>query len=533
MEGGKEAKSVCDLVERWAHAQPDHVAISFGSKNISYGQLDDAACHVAWLLQQKQVLPGDFVPVLATRSVEMVACFLGVLKAGACYVPIDVEAWSEERIALTLKTISARVVINLGAPARTPYLLEYNIVSNSNVKAALEPTAPGQENGIKQDRHQQEIKPSDLAYMIFTSGTTSAPKGVMIPHSAILNYAQQGDDETPFNFNANPEDKILLLFSPGFDACVAVMVSALCHGAQVVVASAQDLLECAARSTILVATPSVLAALGEPKDTFDTVRSIILGGEAPSQSLLRKWWTSNRNIYNAYGLTETTIMSLIGRAVPWRPVTLGQPMRDSRVVLLPDGDLSNAETGDCDYGEMCITGPGLAVGFYQNEALTAQKFITLKSGERAFRTGDFARRTEHGLEFAGRIDSLVKNRGFLINLEAQVVTALLAQGASEATAFMHQKQLVGVVTPESLDIQALRQALARKHEDFLVPDQIRALKVLPLTVNGKTDTHALRLLLEAEVRNDKNHANPAHVNLMPALGKMDIMPVNGCQGSRS
>ncbi|RYP42068.1 hypothetical protein DL767_000580 [Monosporascus sp. MG133] len=513
MDGGKEAKSVCDLVERWAHTQPDHVAISFGSKNVSYGQLEDAASHVAWLLQQNQVLPGDFVPVLATRSIEMVACFLGVLKAGACYVPIDVETWSEERIATTLKTVSARVVINLGTPARALYLPEYNVVSGSNVKAALEPTATEQENRIKQDRRQPEIKPSDLAYMIFTSGTTSAPKGVMIPHSAILNYAQQGDDETPFNFNANPDDKVLLLFSPGFDACVAVMVSALCNGAQVVVASAYDLLECAARSTILVATPSVLTALGEPEDTFDKVRTIILGGEAPSQSLLRKWWTPTRSIYNAYGLTETTIMSLIGRAVPWKPVTLGQPMQGSRVVLLSDGDLSNAETDDCDFGEMCITGPGLAVGFYQNEALTAEKFITLKSGERAYRTGDFARRTEHGLEFAGRIDSLVKNRGFLINLEAQVVPALLAQGAFEAAALMHQKQLVGIVTPETQDIRALRQALARKHEDFLVPDQIRALKALPLTVNGKTDTHALRRLLEAEERNEKNHSNPAHVGL--------------------
>ncbi|GKT97223.1 AMP-dependent synthetase/ligase [Colletotrichum tofieldiae] len=276
--------------------------------------------------------------------------------------------------------------------------------------------------------------------------------------------------------------------------------------------SSSDLLECAAKSTILVATPSVLSALGDPGNTFDKTRTIILGGEAPSQSLLKKWWIPTRNIYNAYRLTETTIMSLIGRAVPWEPVTLGHTMQGSRVVLLPGGDVSNAGTGeyDCDFGEMCITGPGLAVGFYRNESLTAEKFITLQNGERAHRTGDFARRTSHGLEFAGRIDSMVKNRGFLINLETQVVPAILAQGASEAAAFIHKKQLVGFVAPESLDAGVLRPALASKHEDFLVPDRIRALEALPLTVNSKTDFKALRRLVEKEEssRNSNSHPGP-------------------------
>ncbi|KAL2751985.1 hypothetical protein ACRALDRAFT_1007025, partial [Sodiomyces alcalophilus JCM 7366] len=522
--------SIYDLFERWAHNQPDHPAISLGSRTFSYRQLEDAALHVALLLQQKQVLPGDFVPVLATRSIEMVVCFFGILKAGACYVPIDAEAWGKERIASTLEAVSARVVIDLGAPAgASSYLSGYDVVSMPDVQAAaFEPASDGQWTTML-DRYWPEIKPSDLAYMIFTSGTTSAPKGVMIPHSAILNYAQQGDDETPFNFNANQNDKVLLLFSPGFDACVAVLVSALCNGAQVMMtSSSSDLLECAAKSTILVATPSVLSVLGDPGNTFDKARTIILGGEAPSQSLLEKWWTPTRNIYNAYGLTETTIMSLIGRAVPWEPVTLGHTMQGSRVVLLPGGDVSSgAGTGtgedDCDFGEMCITGPGLAVGFYRNESLTAEKFITLQSGERAYRTGDFARRTSHGLEFAGRIDSMVKNRGFLINLESQVVPALLAQGASEAAAFIHEKQLIGFVAPESLDTGVLRQALARKHEDFLVPDRIRALKALPLTVNGKTDVKALRRMLEEEESNRKSNSHPGPL----ALASVDHLD-DGC-----
>lgn len=107
-----EVNSVCDLISRWAREQPDHPAILFGSRTVAYGQLEKAACRIARILMSRRVRPGDLVPVLATRSCEMVASFLGVLKAGACYVPIDIEAWAEDHIASTLKRVSARVVVS-------------------------------------------------------------------------------------------------------------------------------------------------------------------------------------------------------------------------------------------------------------------------------------------------------------------------------------------------------------------------------------------------------------------------------------
>ncbi|KUI71285.1 Nonribosomal peptide synthetase 5 [Cytospora mali] len=479
--------SVLDLIQRWVVEQPGHEAISIGPRTVSYKQLDDAATRIACLLLQRHVRAGDFVPVLATRSIAMVACFLGVLKAGACYVPIDIEAWSEQRIAWTIDTVSARVMLNLGNSSYP----DYDIISVSEVEAAFEPRAISPKELHEIGLRRSEIKPDDLAYMIFTSGTTSTPKGVMIPHSGLLHYVQQGDEKTPFNCNATPDDTILLIFSPGFDACVGVVFSALCGGAKLIISRADDLLECASRSTILVATPSVLAALGDPELTCPDVKTIILGGEAPPPALVEKWWTPNRNIFNAYGLTETTIMSTIGRVVPGEPVTLGQPMANTRVFLL-DGEIESD-----DYGELCITGPGLAVGYYKNEALTAQKFIT-RQGERVYKTGDFARNTKNGLEFAGRADSLVKNRGFLVNLETQVIPMLLAGGASTATALMFKKQLIAFVTPKALDALALRQQLAGQLDEFMVPDQIRTTESLPLTTNGKADNRALQRILEQE-----------------------------------
>ncbi|KAI0551332.1 hypothetical protein F4679DRAFT_148874 [Xylaria curta] len=480
----KEVRSVCDLISRWALEIPDHPAILFGSRTVTYRQLDDAASRIACIVLDQKVRPGDLVPVLATRSCEMVASFLGVLKAGACYVPIDIEAWAEDHIVSTLKRVSARIVINLSTCAYP----EYHEISLGEIEDAFK-SIVGSDQEAKSQFTQANIKPMDLAYTIFTSGTTSMPKGVMIPHRALLNYVQQGDEEAPFNSCPRPEDKSLLTFSPGFDACAGVVFSTLCNGAQLIVAGISEFESCASQATIIAVTPSMLSAIHDV-EACSQLRLIIIGGEAPNQRLVQRWSAPGRTLYNGYGPTETTISSLMGKIVPSKPITLGRPMNNSRVLLL-DGDTES------DYGEICITGPGLAIGYYHDEALTSQKFI-YREGERVYRTGDFARRTEHGLEFAGRADSFVKNRGFLVNIDSQVIPILLSADAHTATAFMNRDRLVAFVTPEDIDTLALRQDLLRHHDPFLVPDQIRAVPVLPLTANGKADNRALRQLLDLE-----------------------------------
>ncbi|KAI0856092.1 hypothetical protein F4860DRAFT_494353 [Xylaria cubensis] len=514
----KEVRSVCDLISRWALEIPDHPAILFGSRTVTYRQLDDAASRIACIVLDLQVQPGDLVPVLATRSCEMVASFLGVLKAGACYVPIDIEAWAEDHIVSTLKRVSARVVINLS----TRTYPEYHEISLREIEDAFKSTA-GNNRVAESQFTQANIKPMDLAYTIFTSGTTSTPKGVMIPHRALLNYVQQGDEEAPFNSCPRPEDKSLLTFSPGFDACAGVVFSTLCHGAQLIVAGIAEFESCASQATIIAVTPSMLSAIHDV-EACSHLRLIIIGGEAPNQRLVQRWSAPGRTLYNGYGPTETTISSLMGKIVPSKPITLGRPMKNSRVILL-DGDTES------DYGEICITGPGLAVGYYHDEALTSQKFI-YREGERVYRTGDFARRTEHGLEFAGRADSFVKNRGFLVNIDSQVIPILLGTDAHTATAFMNRDRLVAFVTPEDIDILALRQSLLRHHDPFLVPDQIRAVPVLPLTANGKADNRALRQLLDleaAETRdieeaNDGLHQHSKMETLKMAISAATSLP---------
>ncbi|KAJ4863535.1 AMP-binding enzyme domain-containing protein [Trichoderma breve] len=417
----------------------------------------------------------------------MVICFLGVLKTGALYVPVDVESWSKDRIQSTLKRVSARVVLNTS----TEEYPGYEEISLKEIESAFTPTIERHwDNEL--DRPWKRIDPSDLAFIIFTSGTTSTPKGVMIPHSSVLNYVQQGGEITPFNLSSSPADIVILIFSPAFDACTAVTVSALCNGAELKIATPADFLYTATLCTIMACTPSVLATIQDPA-SYSNLRAIMIGGEAAPASLVRKWAASlpTSPIYNFYGPTETTFACLVSRLYPDKPITLGRPMSNSRVMLL-DGQ------AESHYGEICIAGPGLARGYYENELLTADKFVYWQ-GERIYRTGDFARWTDHGLEFAGRKDNIVKNRGFLVSLDGQVIPMLCSHPkVMAATAFMHQGRLVAFVTPEDIDGVALRKILTEKYDSFIIPDIIRPVEILPLTANDKIDNRALQALLSGD-----------------------------------
>ncbi|PTB61731.1 non-ribosomal peptide synthetase [Trichoderma citrinoviride] len=484
---GKGPRTVCDLIEDWAQKQPDHIALSFGDRSITYAELENATTYIAWMLCERQVKPGDKIPVLAQRSLEMVICFLGVLKAGALYVPIDVESWSKDRINSTMERVSARIILNTS----TEKFPGYEEIPLQDIKRAFEPTMERQwQNEL--DKPWKQIKPSDLMFIIFTSGTTSTPKGVMIPHSSVFNYVQQGGKKTPFNLDASPADIVILIFSPAFDACTAVILSTLCNGAELKIATPADYLHTATLCTIMACTPSVLATIQDPS-SYSNLRAIMIGGEAAPASLVCKWGEHlpNTPMYNFYGPTETTFASLVARLYPNKPITLGYPMSNSCIRLL-DGDVESR------YGEICISGPGLATGYFENEALTAEKFVYWE-GERMYRTGDFARMTEYGLEFAGRKDSVVKNRGFLVNLDGQVIPMLNSSpNVISATAFMHRGRLVAFVTPETVNGVALRKSLIDKYDSFIIPDVIRSVEALPLNANDKIDNRALQALLDIE-----------------------------------
>lgn len=201
--------TLCDLVARSIKQGPDRIAVSAQGSTLSYGELDAACTRLAHRIRSRGVRPGDRVPVLTTRCIEMVVCFISVLRVGACYVPIDLDSWSAERIKTTLAIIDARTILTTGPGS---YDL-YDVVTREEVQEAVRSGI----DGPLPEFEAPGIQPSDLAYIIFTSGTTSAPKGVMVPHRGLVNYVQQGEDVTPFNMQVTPSDTVLLLFSVAFD----------------------------------------------------------------------------------------------------------------------------------------------------------------------------------------------------------------------------------------------------------------------------------------------------------------------------
>lgn len=261
----------------------------------------------------------------------------------------------------------------------------------------------------------------------------------------------------------------------------------------------------AKRCTLLPVTPTLLSTITDTS-AYESVRAVFLGGEAPPPELIRKWWTPQRRIWNAYGPTEATISITMGELLPETPVTLGHPIRNSHVTIRDEKLNVISEIGVS--GEMCIAGEAvLAAGYYNNPEQTTRKFVTV-DGQRIYRTGDMAKQTEHGLVFLGRQDQMVKNRGFLINVKTEVVEAILSySNVQSATALMHNRMLVAFVTPASVDVKALRCQMSEKYDQFLVPDEIHARVALPQSSNGKIDDAALRAELMAKLDRSNGETN--------------------------
>lgn len=272
------------------------------------------------------------------------------------------------------------------------------------------------------------------------------------------------------------------------------MFNTLCNGGTLVLADPSTFETAAKTCHVLPLTPSILVTL-DPKAGFDTVEKIFLGGESPSPSLIEAWSSPRRRLYNAYGPTETTCTAFMGELLPGSPITIGYPISYSTVTLLDEDGMESVE------GEICIAGLGLALGYFHDPERTNSAFVEW-NGVRIYKTGDYGRRTKHGLQFCGRRDSVVKNRGFLINLEADVEPALLSYDkVDSASAFMSQGQLIAFVTPTSAK-EGLREYLANTVSSFLVPDTIYSLDEFPRTSNGKVDRRSLMRMHELEQGSD-------------------------------
>ncbi|WP_280363071.1 non-ribosomal peptide synthase/polyketide synthase [Nocardia wallacei] len=488
-----EPSVLAEIFAAAAARDPERTAIRYGAQTMTYRDLDERSNRLARALLARRIGPGDVVAIGLPRSADSIVAALAVTKTGAAYLPIDVRH-PAERIRHMLTDSGVRTGIT--APAHEPALpAEVSWLTLS------EPLDHDTAALTDADR----IRPArvdDLAYVIYTSGSTGLPKGVAVTHRGLANFAAEQRDR----FRIDAGARTLHFASPSFDASVLEMLLAWPAAATMVIAPADvyggdELAALLDREQVTHAfiTPAALATIDVERWPLPALGNLAVGGEHVSPELVRRW-AVRRNLFDGYGPTETTIMTLISDPLSADgPVVMGRPIRGTTAVVL-DGRLRPVPTGVA--GELYVSGCGLAQGYLGRPGLTAARFVANPfgaPGERVYRTGDVVRWTGDGeLVFVGRSDDQVKLRGFRIELGEITSVASQCPGVrfahTEVRRAASAPLLVTYVTvaeaAESPE-EAVRRYLSDRLPSHMVPAAIVVLPAIPLTPNGKLDRAAL------------------------------------------
>nr|CAJ18237.2 non-ribosomal peptide synthetase B [Actinoplanes friuliensis] len=456
---------------------PDAVAVRQAGTALTYAELDERANRFARYLIGRGAGPERLVGVHLPRSADLMVVLLGVLKAGAGYLPIDA-SYPPDRIAAVLD--DARPVL---------------LVDDTAVLAASA-GLPG--TPVTDAERRTPLLPQHPAYVIYTSGSTGRPKGVLIDHRALGEFLTTCRDRYP-----QAAGTALLHSSISFDLTVTVLFTPLVAGGCVDVA---DLPNDGRPPAFVKATPSHLALLEGPGDNASPTGALVLGGEQLLGEALAPWRARHPQaaVFNDYGPTETTVncadyLLEPGDDTPAGAVPIGRPLPGNRLYVL-DPALQPVPAGAT--GELYIGGTGLARGYVNRPGLTGQRFVAdpyAGPGARMYRSGDLARlRADGNLEYLGRIDDQVKIRGYRVEPgEIEAVLASADQVARCAVVVREdrpgdQRLVAYVVAADgTVDPSALTAHLAARLPAYMVPSAIVGLDELPWTANGKVDRRAL------------------------------------------
>lgn len=470
-------------------------ALRFEGQSLTYQELEARANAVAGRLQGLGVEAGARVAVCLERSPQMVVALLGILKAGATYVPLD-PAVPKDRIRHVLDVADVAAIV-------TQRSLEGLLAGVGARRLFLDET-DGAGHGL--ERREVRVDPMSAAYLIFTSGSTGTPKGVEVPHRAVVNFLYSMA-KAP---GLTASDRLLAVTTLSFDIAVLELFLPLMQGASVVMASREDTLDGGAlaglleeeRITVLQATPATWQLLLESGWRPGGRLKMLCGGEALPRALANQLLVGGGELWNMYGPTETTVWSSTCRVEAGEGAVLVGPAIANTELLVLDEERQLCPVGVP--GELAIGGEGLAVGYFRDAAKTADRFIAhpygRQAGERIYMTGDLVRMLPNGyFEFLGRLDNQVKIRGFrielgeiesVIRMHPQVVeTVVLAQQGSSG-----DKKLVAYVAGagrREIVARELRDLLSTKLPSYMIPAQFVSLPELPKTPNGKIDRRAL------------------------------------------
>lgn len=470
-------------IENLADSYPDRMVLTAGPQTLSAAELDRFANRIAWSLLDRGVRRGDLVAVALPRDISLIPGLLGVLKCGAAYVPIDPHL-PVARIASMLYDSGARHVLVNSADASTdPYAQ----------RISLDPSDFDQLSADDR-RTQVSTRSTDAAYVIYTSGTTGRPKGVVVEHRNVDNLVCGWSTAIPFPTGATMSS----LATVAFDIFLAETILPMIYGMIVALATDEDvrsptkIADFLAREkvTAMQVTPSRLSWLladDRVRVELARVELIIVGGEAfPPPLLTEARKHTSAAIYNVYGPTEATIWTSAKLLNDDEPITIGPPITGVFYQLTND---SGVEPAPGELGELCISGDALARGYLGDATRTRDRFGT---GSRRYRTGDLARRLNNGeLQIAGRTDQQIKIDGYRVELTEIEAVLAAATGVSAAVVVPLNsgisQTLTAVVTPASVDVDAVWAQTAERLPRYMMPSTLLAVTDLPMSTTSADD----------------------------------------------
>ncbi|APH47821.1 non-ribosomal peptide synthetase [Bacillus amyloliquefaciens] len=481
-------KTVHRLFEETAARYANRPAAAYNGAKWTYGELNARANRIARILIDCGVTADERVGILTKPSLEMAAGVLGVLKAGAAFVPIDPD-YPQERISYILQDSGAKLLLTQEAlDVPDGYTGDTILLDGGRSILSL----PLDEND--EANPQTETTADQLAYMIYTSGTTGQPKGVMVEHHALVNLCFWHHDA----FAMTADDKSAKYAGFGFDASIWEMFPTWTIGAELHVIDEAIRLDITRLNhyfeehgvTITFLPTQLAEQFMELENT--SLRMLLVGGDKLKRAVKQPY-----TIVNNYGPTENTVVATSGVINPEEgSLSIGRAIANTRAYILGDGDQVQPEG---IAGELCVAGRGLARGYLNREEETAKRFTAdpFVPGERMYRTGDLVKwNAQSGIEYIGRIDQQVKVRGYRIELsEIEVRLAQLADVHDAAVTAVEDKAgntaLCAYVAPRQDDIEALKAALKDTLPDYMVPAFWVEMDELPVTANGKIDKKAL------------------------------------------
>jgi len=482
--------TIVDIFEEEARLYPKNIAVVSNETELTYEKLNIVSNKLAARLRQEGIKPDTFVGIMAERRIETIIGILAILKAGGAYVPLDPK-YPNNRIKHMIEDSEMKLILTCQPKMAEAY---------SNIKCI---NLADKRNYLEQKENLPKVNTSgDLAYLIYTSGTSGKPKGVMIEHRSVNRLVKNS------NYIDFEEISILQTGSLTFDASTFEIWGALLNGGKLCLLEEEVLTNVHLLkksifqhnvNTMFLTTILYNQLISMNEELFDNLTYLIIGGEKLSETHVKKLKARNKAIHliNAYGPTETTTFAVTHEIVNENisPIPIGKPISNTKAIILSGDSICGVDM----QGELCIGGPGLARGYLNKPDLTAEKFINhpFLKGERIYRTGDLVKwKTDGSIVYLRRLDEQIKLRGFRIELGEIESKLKEIEGVNDAAVIMQEnsddKYLCGYIAGEiELDIDKIKTVLSEDLPDYMIPHYFIQLKSLPITKNGKLNKRSL------------------------------------------